>query len=133
MAGLLPNEGETLIANVIFRGADADRGTGLQLMLFTNSAIGETTTAATLTEPVGAGYARINLADASWTVAGSVASYAAQVFTVGAGGWTGTVYGYAVVTTGTTPRILAIESDPNGPFTMASGDTYTITPSITVA
>jgi len=133
MAGILPNEGETLIANLTFKGADPDRGAALQLLLFTNISIGETTTAASLTEPVGTGYARITLADASWVVGASVANYAAQLFTVGTGGWAGSVYGYAIVSTGTTPRILAIETDPNGPFTMAAGDTYTVTPSITVA
>lgn len=133
MAGILPDEGETLIANLVFKNADVDRGTALQLLLFTNATIGETTTAASLTEPAGTGYARITLTDANWTVTAGVASYAVQTFTVGTGGWTGSVYGYAVVTTGTTPRIVAIELDLAGPFAMASGDTYAVTPSITVA
>jgi len=133
MAGILPNEGETLIANLVFAGTDPDRGAGLELLLFTNATIGETSTAASLTEPSGTGYARIPLTDSSWVVAASVANYATQTFTVGTGGWVGSVNGYAVITTGTTPRIVAIEVDPNGPYTMAAGDTYAVTPSITVA
>jgi len=133
MPGILPNEGETLVANLVFKNADVDRGTGLQLLLFTNATIGETTTAASLTEPTGAGYARITLIDANWNVTAGTASYPQQKFTVGTGGWTGQVYGYAVVTTGTTPRIVAIETDPYGPFTMVAADTYNVTPSITAA
>jgi len=133
MAGLLPNEGETLVANLLFKNADVDRGTDLELLLFTNTTAPETITEATLTEPTGTGYARITLTDGSWTVTNDTASYALQTFTAGAGGWTGSIYGYAIVTTGTTPRIVAIEVDTNGPYTMSENDTYDITPNITVA
>lgn len=133
MAGLLPNEGETLVANLVFKNADVDRGTDLELLLFTNASIDETITEAALTEPTGTGYARINLTDASWTVTNDVASYAEQTFTAGAGGWTGSIQGYAIVTKGTTPRIVAIEDDPNGPYTLNENDTYKITPNITIA
>jgi hypothetical protein len=80
MAGLLPNEGETLVANLLFKNADADRGTNLDIGLFTNSSVGETITAATLTEPTGGSYARKTLTDASWTVSGDLASYAAHLY-----------------------------------------------------
>jgi len=133
MAGILPNEGETLVGNLVFKNADVDRGTNLDLLLFTNSTIDETITAATLTEPTGTGYARITLTDGSWTVTGDVASYAKQTFTAGVGGWTGSVYGYAIVTKGTTARIVAIEVDPSGPYTFLEGDKYDITPSVTIA
>lgn len=133
MAGILPNEGETLVANLVFKNADVDRGTNMELLLFTNSTIDETITEATLTEPTGTGYARISLTDGSWSVTGDTASYAQQTFTAGAGGWTGSIYGYAIVTTGTTPRIVAIEVDTNGPYTLNENDTYKITPNITVA
>ena len=133
MAGFLPNEGETLAANLLFKNADVDRGTTLSLGLFTNVAPGETITEATLTEPTGTGYARISLADASWTVTGDLAAYAQQTFTGGAGGWTGSIQGYFIVTTGTTPRIIAIEVDASGPYTINLNDTYKITPNITLA
>jgi hypothetical protein len=133
MAGLLPNEGETLVANLLFKNADADRGTNLDIGLFTNSSVGETITAATLTEPTGGSYARKTLTDASWTVSGDLASYAAQTFTATGSAYTGNIYGYFIVTKGTTPRIIAIEVDSAGPYVMAQNDTYTITPNITVA
>lgn len=133
MAGFLPNEGETLVANLVFKNADVDRGTTTELLLFTNVTPTETITAATLTEPTGTGYARKTLVDATWSVAGDTASYALQTFTGGAGGWSGSIQGYAVVTTGTTPRILSIEVDASGPYTIAENDTYDITPSIAIA
>ena len=133
MPGFLPDEGETLIGNLVFKNADADRGTGLELLLFTNASPGETITAAALTEPTGTGYARIQLTDGSWTVSGDLSSYAKQTFTAGTGGWTGSVQGYAVVTKGTTPRIVAIEVDALGPYTFSENDTYDVTPQITTA
>lgn len=132
MAGFLPDEGEALIGNLVFKNTDVDRGTNLDLLLFTNVAPGETITEATLTEPTGTGYARITLTDASWTGAADTRSYAEQTFTGGAGGWTGSIQGYAIVTKGTTARIVAIEVDSNGPYTINENDTYKITPNITI-
>ncbi len=133
MAGIVPNEGENLIANLVFKNADVNRGSSLELILFTNSTISETTTAASLTQPTGTGYAAITLNDASWSVSGDEASYALQTFTGGSGGWTGSIYGYAVITTGTAARILALEIDPSGPYTISENDTYDVTPVVTVA
>jgi hypothetical protein len=85
MAGILPNEGETFIANMVIKNVNTDRGTNLQLVLFTNSSIGETITAATLTQPTNAGgYAVKTLTDGSWTVTDDTATYAAQTFTASA-------------------------------------------------
>ena len=133
MAGLLPNEGEHLVANLLFKNADVDRGTNLDIGLFTNTTAPETITAATFTEPTGGGYARKTLTDASWTVTNDIASYAIQTWTVATTDYTGSVYGYFIVTKGTTPRIIAIEVDPAGPYAMIVNDTYSVTPSITVA
>jgi hypothetical protein len=132
MAGFLPDEGETFIAEYVLKKTATDRGTGLELGLFTNSTVNETTKESDLTEPTGTGYARKTLTDGSWTVSGDTGSYAQQTFTAG-GDWTGDVRGYFIATTGTTPRILAIEVDPNGPYTIKDADTYKVTPSITVA
>lgn len=132
MAGFLPDEGENFIANLILKKTDTDRGTGLDLGLFTNSSVSEAITEATITEPTGIGYARKTLTDGSWTVTGDTGSYAQQTFTAG-GDWTGDVYGYFIATKGTTPRIIAIEVDPNGPYTIKENDTYKVTPNITVA
>jgi len=133
MPGILPNEGETLIANLVFKNADVDRGVNLDLLLVTNATAPETITEATLTEPTGTGYARKTLTDASWVITGDTASYALQTFTGGAGGWAGSIYGYAIVTKGTTPRIVAIEVDASGPYTISENDTYDVTPNITIA
>jgi hypothetical protein len=132
MAGLLPNEGENMIANMVFKGTSVDRGTNLDIGLFTNTSISEAITAATLTEPTGTGYARKTLTDASWTITNDTSTYAAQVWTATAA-WTGSIYGYFIVSKGTTPRIVAIELNPLGPNTLAINDTYTVTPSIIVA
>jgi hypothetical protein len=132
MAGFTPNEGETLIGQVIHQRTHVDRAADLELGLFTNVTPAETITEATITEPSGTGYARINLTDASWNVTGDVASYAEQTFTGGAGGWTGSVQGYFIASKGTTQRLLYIEVDGNGPYTINENDTYKITPSITI-
>lgn len=134
MAGFTPNEGETLIANVIHKRTHVDRDADLELGLFTNSAPDETITHATITEPTGTGYARITLTDASWSVTNDVASYAQQTFTGGAGGWTGSIQGYFICTksAGGTKRLLYVEVDGNGPYTIAENDTYKITPNITI-
>ncbi len=134
MAGFTPDEGETLIAQLIHQRIHADRDADLELGLFTNVAPAETIAHAAITEPTGTGYARIDLTDASWSVVGDTASYAEQTFTGGAGGWTGSVQGYFIATksAGGTQRLLYVEVDPNGPYTINENDTYKITPNITI-
>ena len=134
MAGFTPDEGETLVARVLHLRTHADRDADLELGLFTNAAPDETITHATITEPTGTGYARITLTDASWSITGAVASYAQQTFTGGAGGWTGSVQGYFInsKSSGGTKRLLYVEFDGNGPYTINENDTYKITPNITI-
>ena len=133
MAGFTPNEGETFIATFLYKNVSTDRGTSLQLGLFTNAAVDETTALAAITEPTGGSYARKTLTDASWTVTNDTSTYAAQTFTAGTGGYTGSVYGYFIATTGTTPKLLHIEVDASGPYTLTENDTYTINLSNVVA
>lgn len=132
MAGLLPTEGEIVIANLLFAGSSADRGASLELGLFTNSSISNSITHASITEPTGGDYARKSLANASWTP-GSTSTYAKQTFSPTGTAYTGAVYGYFICTTGTNKRIIAIELDPNGPFSLNVSDTYDVTPSITIS
>lgn len=134
MAGFTPNEGETLIAQLIHQRIHADRDAGLELGLFTNAAPDETITEATITEPTGGGYARIDLTDASWDVTGALASYAQQTFTATGGAMTGSIQGYFIATKSAagTQRLLYVEVDGNGPYTMNENDTYKITPNITI-
>jgi hypothetical protein len=133
MAGLTPDEGEKLIADVIYKRDLTDRIADLELGLFTNASVDETTTHAAITEPTGTGYARKTLTDASWTGATDTRSYAKKTFTGGVGGWTGTVKGYFICTKGATKRLLHIEVDAAGPFTINQDDTYDVTPNNTVA
>jgi hypothetical protein len=134
MAGFTPNEGETLIAQVIHQRTHVDRDATLELGLFTDAAPGETITEATISEPTGGGYARITLTDASWNVTGAVASYAQQTFQPSGGDYSADVYGYfiASVSGGGTQRLLYVEIDGAGPYTLTDGDTYKITPNITI-
>lgn len=115
-----------------FQG-NTDMGANLQLILITNVSPGETITAATLTQPTGTGYAPIELVDTTWPSSGNPRSYPLQTFTAGAGGFSGNVQGYAIITkpAGTgVARIVILEVDPNGPYTFAEGAKYDITPQI---
>ncbi len=139
MPGFVPNEGEQVFLdlalsaeNVSTFNTNTDRGADLELGLFTNSAPGDTITEATITEPTGGGYARKTLTDGSWTSANPM-TYAVQQFSPSGGNYSGSIYGYFIATkpAGTgTARILAIEVDGNGPYTLNDGDTYDITPQI---
>ena len=137
MAGFIPNEGEILRGQLVWKRDQADRDADLELGLFTNAAPDETITEATITEPTGTGYARIDLTDASWADADDGGdrkfSFAEQTFTAGSGGWTGSIQGYFVASksAGGTQRILAIEVDGNGPYTLNENDTYKITLNMT--
>ena len=135
MAGFVPNEGEALALNVVIKRALGDRDADLELGLFTNVAADETLVLASITEPVGTGYGRITLTDATWTGAADTRSYVQQTFTGGAGGWTGSIKGYFIATkaAGGTKRLLWLEIDGAGPYTIAENDTYKITLNITAA
>ena len=128
MAGLVPDEGEVLIANLIFKGGDVNRGTSLQLGLMINTSVAETTVLADIVEPTGGTYARITLADASWTVSGGYCSYAAQTFQPVGTAYAQPITGYFIATTGTTPKLLAVEIDTNGPYTIDTSNYYSVTP-----
>ncbi len=117
------------MADLVFKGSNADRGSTLELGLFTNSvnlAALKALPLTSITEPTGGGYARKALTDASWVNTAGVVTYPLQTFTVASGGYTGQVYGYFIATTGTTPRLLTIEVDPAGPYTLNAGDPYNI-------
>ena len=134
MAGFVPNEGEALIADLVCKRALTDRPADLELGLFTNAAAGETTDYASITKPTGTGYGAKTLTDASWTGAADSRAYALQTFTAGAGGWSGSIYGYYIATkAGGTQRVLFMEIDPAGPYTMNENDTYDVTLNVTFA
>ncbi len=124
----IPDEGETLILNLLLKRTLTDRDANLEVLLYTNSSLTlETATEAALTEPSGGGYARKALTDASWTVSGDEGTYAAQDFTPSGAAWAG-VYGAAVVTNaaGGTKRILGIAAYASAPITVADGETFRV-------
>lgn len=133
MPGNIPAQGENLIANLILSNADANRGSSLQLGLFTNSSMSNATTLAAITEPTGGGYARKTLVDATWVVTGSGGSYPLQAFQAIGSAFAGAIYGYFIATTGSSPKLLAYEVDPGGAFSMVQNDIYNVTPSISFA
>ena len=127
MAGFTPDEGEAVIANLVYNQSEPDRGASLELALITNVAPGEAITEAALTEPSGGGYARKPLADANWAGSADIRSFAVQQFSPVGADYVGSIQGYAILTTGTTPRVLHVEVDSNGPYTLVDGSTYDIT------
>lgn len=137
MAGFVPNEGETLRGKLIWKRDQTDRDADLELGLFTNVSPGETITHAALTEPTGGGYARKTLTDASWSDADASGdrkfSYAQQTFQAAGGAMSGSIQGYFIATkaAGGTKRILAIEVDPNGPYSLAENAEYKVALGIT--
>lgn len=135
MPGITPNEGEHVIAEMVYSRSLTDRDADLELGLFTNTTVGETTTLATINEPTGGGYARKTLTDASWSVSGDTAQYATQTFTATSTDYSALVYGYFIATksAGGVPRLLHVEVDPNGPRDINAGDSYEIDLSSTVA
>ncbi len=136
MAGFTPNEGETLIAEILYKRDLTDRDADLELGLYTNTTgVDETITEATITEPTGGGYARKDLTDASWTVNGDEATYAQQTFTASGSDYSAAVQGYFIATksSGGTKRLLHVEDDPDGPFSITDGDSYNVDLSNTVA
>ena len=135
MAGFVPNQGEALIASLVCQRILTDRDADLEIGLFTNSSVSEATTLADLTEPTGGGYTRKTLTDGSWTGSGDSRAYAQQTFTATGGAYSAPVYGYFIATkaAGGTPRLLFIEVDGSGPFTMVQNASYQITPNVTVS
>lgn len=134
MAGFTPDEGEAVIASQVVQNVTTDRGTNLTLGLFnTLSTDDETITEATISKITSNLDANTKtLTDGNWTGSLATRTYnAAQVFTA-----TGTVNdlrGYYIATTGTTPRLIVVERDSSGPYTLNTNDTYTVTPSITIS
>lgn len=133
MAGFLPNEGRTLVANLVFKDGDTDRGSSLMLGLFTNNTVSASTAYSAITQPTGGDYAEKALADISWTVTNDIADYVEQTFNVTTSNYNLPVYGYYIRTTGSSPRLIALEVDPSGPWSLVVNDAYAITPTVTVA
>ena len=119
MALLVPDVGEVLLLSYALNKVAA---TNVKLRLFTNDYTPvEGSVVANFTEAVAAGYAAIELAGASWTVASSVgvttAEYAEQTFTFTAAS---TNYGYYITNNAGT-QVLWAERFSDAPHTIPSG------------
>jgi hypothetical protein len=123
---IFTNEGESLFSAMLFKNDATVRPANLELLLFTNTTVSETTTYAQLTEPTGGSYARKTLTDANWTVSSGVFSYPQQTFTPVATGYTGNIQGAAIVTKGASPKVLFIVTDPSAPITLTAGTPYIV-------
>jgi hypothetical protein len=126
------DEGENRVADILFDDQAVDAT--LYLGLYENSTEpAEDATLAGITEQAGGtGYARIELTRGTWTVTGSVASYAQQTFTANGGDW-GDQYGYFIATSSDgSGKLLCVEHFSDGPYAVTDGDSVKITPSITV-
>jgi hypothetical protein len=132
MAGIIPDEGKTLLTNLIFKGGDVNRGTNLELGLFTNSSVSTSTILGDLVEPTGGSYARIQLVDANWSLVAGYAVYAMQSFQPVGTAYAQPIYGYFIATKGTVPKLLGLELDVNGPYTMTTTGLYDVTPKVKI-
>lgn len=123
MAGITPNEGQSYIAEAVYKKLGLD----LKIGLFTNTgSLSISSVWANITQPSGGGYAEKDLTAGSFTVgAGGVTTYASQVWTASGSTITPDVYGYYVRTVEATPRILHFEFNTS-PRTISDGDTYTV-------
>lgn len=134
MAGNTPEEGQKVIADLIFTQVTTDRGATLELGLTANASLVNSSALANVDEPTGTGgYARISLANADWTANTTVANAAQQTFTASGAAFDKAIQGYFLATTGSVPRLLVYEIDPSPPGTINDGDSYKVTPVINIA
>lgn len=104
----------------------------LSLKLFSsNTTPGPLTVLGDFTEVTGGGYAAKSLSAAAWTVTGNSATSTAQLFTFTSN--IGLIYGYYLVGA-TSGKLIASERFISGPYNIAaSGDTLTVTATISIA
>jgi len=129
------DSGAKVVFDALHKNITTDRGTDLEIGLFTNTGTDADIKAlalADLTEPTGGGYARKTLTDASWdNTTPRVSSYAKQTFTATGGAMTGTIRGWFICTKGTTKRALyggRFEDVPDG-IVLSEGNSVSYTPS----
>jgi hypothetical protein len=123
MAGITTNEGQSYIAEAVYKKLGLD----LMIGLFTNaSGLGVASIWSAIQQPSGGGYAEKNLLAGTFSVAaGGVATYPQQVWTAAATPITPAVYGYYVRTVEATPRLLHFEFN-SSPRTISEGDSYKV-------
>lgn len=131
MAGKLVTLGMTDILTYYFSNIQTSRGAdSLYLGLYTDTTeppITAALPATNITELALAGYARIQLLDADWTIVNDLATNVLKTFTAGVD-W-GNVYG-SFLTNGPSgsTKLIAVKHFSNGPFNVLNGKTIDITP-----
>ena len=158
MTGIVPMEGNTTIGKWLFNNTSVNlNGTAAPsptaffvLGLFTAPSVPTTATVwSGITQASFTGYAEVSLNNSGWTVNSTtgIATYAPITFTCSGSTSGGAVYGYYIRSTGNTlaggttssgtgtNTIIAIEVDTNSgvPYIFNNGDTYQVTPTITIA
>jgi len=139
MAAVFPVDAENMVANLLFKGSDANRGSNLKLGLFTNASFpvaDNLVTLAHITEVVAGssnpGYASKTLVPGDWTVTASTATADVTKTSFAATGtWADTVRGYFVATTGVTPKLLFFQVD--SAYSFVNGSAYDITLNVSVS
>lgn len=127
----LVSEGENRIANVLFASQTLD--SVYYLGLYTNgSEPAETAGLADIVELTGGDYSRKTLTRGSFSVSGSIATYAQQAFTANGGDWSG-ITGYFIGNSAdNSGQLMWVESFSEGTFNINDGSTLNIIPNIEV-
>jgi len=126
--------GEAFILNLALKKETQLDNLYLGLFTAPTSEPAEDATLASLTEPVGGGYARIALNYLDWTLTGTDPTQAAQpqkTFSCSGAAW-GNVYGWFIATTTDgTGALLAVGLMTAGPYNVPDGGAVKVTPKIT--
>ncbi len=126
------DEGENRVSDILFGSQAVDAS--LYMGIYNDVAEPpETATIASLSELSGNGYARKTLSRGTWTVSGSISTYAQQTFTASGGDW-GSCYGYFIATSSDdSGKLLCVEHFSDGPYDVDDTQSIKITPNLRVA
>jgi hypothetical protein len=129
MSGVLLNDGQQQILDIVFKTATPPDPLYLGLMVQTSNPALSAQIGSGITEVAGTGYARIPVArNTDWTRVGQIVTGSQKTFTVGAGGWA-TVNGYFLALSSAGADAIMAESfaaEQQG--NKLEGDTVKITP-----
>lgn len=131
MAGIMHNEGENRVLNILFEATAVEN---YELRLFTVPTIApvETEVFTDFTEPSGNGYAAITLTRGTdWGVAADLATAVQKTFTASGGNW-GNTYGYFIVVP-SSHEVIFSELFSDGPYNVVDGGSVKVTAKITAA
>lgn len=134
MAGKLIKEGQTDILTWYFKNVQTSRpADSLYLGLYTDTTEPPITAtlSAGLTELALAGYARIQLLDADWTITVDQAVNTLKIFTA-AVDWNNVYGSFITDLSAGVGTLIAVKHFSNGPFNVLNGKTIDITPTMVI-